>query len=117
MSGWAAAWEALYLLGRSVGVFFVDNNSIGNRKKLRDDVLPAMMDWMKRRKYPFDFGTEASIDLAEYRLVRDAPLQWEKSDYVHLRHHYATDCERNPHTHPYGQEKRRLEMIPVYLFE
>jgi radical SAM superfamily enzyme YgiQ (UPF0313 family) len=57
--------EALYLLGWRGGVFFVDDNFIGNRKKLRDDVLPAMIGWMKRRKYPFDFGTEASIDLAD----------------------------------------------------
>jgi len=57
--------EALYSLGWRGGVFFVDDNFIGNKKKLRDDVLPAMIDWMKRKKYPFDFGTEASIDLAD----------------------------------------------------
>lgn len=57
--------ETLYSLGWRGGVFFVDDNFIGNRKKLKEAVLPAMFDWMKKRKHPFNFITEVSIDLAD----------------------------------------------------
>ena len=47
------------------GVFFVDDNFIGNKRKLKEHVLPAMIDWMKKRRYPFDLSTEAWINLAD----------------------------------------------------
>ncbi|MDR3645713.1 MAG: DUF4070 domain-containing protein, partial [Clostridia bacterium] len=44
---------------------FVDDNFIGNKKKLMEDILPPMIDWMERHGNPFKFLTEASINLAD----------------------------------------------------
>ena len=60
-----AELEAIYDLGYRGSVFIVDDNFIGNKRKLKQDVLPAIIWWMKERDYPFSFLTEASIDLAD----------------------------------------------------
>jgi radical SAM superfamily enzyme YgiQ (UPF0313 family) len=57
--------EKIYSLGWREGVFFVDDNFIGNKKKLKDQVLPSLIQWMEERKRPFYFSTEASINLAD----------------------------------------------------
>jgi radical SAM superfamily enzyme YgiQ (UPF0313 family) len=58
-------FEALYKSGWRGGVFVVDDNFIGNKIKLKNEVLPALIAWMKKRKYPFILSTEASINLAD----------------------------------------------------
>lgn len=60
-----AELETLYLKGWRRNVFIVDDNFIGNRKKLKQDFLPAMIRWMETHDYPFEFTTEASINLAD----------------------------------------------------
>lgn len=57
--------DRLYELGWKGGVSVVDDNFIGNKRILKNDILPAVIDWSKKHKYPFHFITEVSINLAD----------------------------------------------------
>ncbi len=57
--------EVLYARDWRGGVFFVDDNFIGNKNRLKMDILPSLIDWMKQKKHPFYFFTEASINLSD----------------------------------------------------
>jgi radical SAM superfamily enzyme YgiQ (UPF0313 family) len=57
--------DALYLRGWRSSVFIVDDNFIGNKGKLKKEVLPAIIAWMERRRHPFKLYTEVSINLAD----------------------------------------------------
>jgi radical SAM superfamily enzyme YgiQ (UPF0313 family) len=66
-----AELDALYSLGYRGHVDFVDDNLIGNKKALRR-LLPDLQAWLRARSYPFEFSTEASINLSDDAvLMRD----------------------------------------------
>jgi Domain of unknown function (DUF4070)/Radical SAM superfamily len=56
--------EALYQLGYRGHVDFVDDNLIGNKKAIKA-FLPHLIQWLEEHDYPFEFSTEASLNLAD----------------------------------------------------
>jgi radical SAM superfamily enzyme YgiQ (UPF0313 family) len=59
-----AELDSLYETGWRGSVFFVDDNFIGNKRQLKEEVLPALIAW-RRGKSGMPFNTEASINLAD----------------------------------------------------
>jgi len=59
-----AELDGLYAAGWHGPIFFVDDNFIGNKRLLRDDLLPALIAW-RQGKRGLPFYTEASINLAD----------------------------------------------------
>src|SRR5512134_1321748 len=59
-----AELDSLYALGWRKSIFFVDDNFIGNKKQIKSEVLPALIEWRKG-KLGMPFSTEASINLAD----------------------------------------------------
>ena len=60
-----AELDSLQAAGWRDSVFVVDDNFIGNRRKLRTDLLPALVEWSERNGHPFEFSTEATIELSD----------------------------------------------------
>ncbi len=60
-----AELDSFYRLGWRGRVFFVDDNLIGNRKYLKEQLLPAIIEWRKGKQASMPFNTEASINLAD----------------------------------------------------
>ena len=63
--------DALYEQGWRSGVFIVDDNFIGNKKKLKGEILPALIDWQQGKNYPFTLSTQVSINLSDDEELTD----------------------------------------------
>jgi len=59
-----AELESLYRLGARGSVFFCDDNFIGNKKQARA-LLQELTPWLKSRGEPFNFLTQASVNLGQ----------------------------------------------------
>ena len=56
--------NSLYALGWRSAVFFVDDNLIGNKRSLKTELLPALIEWRKDRR-GMPFSTQVSLNLAD----------------------------------------------------
>jgi radical SAM superfamily enzyme YgiQ (UPF0313 family) len=57
--------DRLLECGWKGNVFFVDDNFIGQKQKLKRELLPELIRWMRHHNYPFIFITEATINLSD----------------------------------------------------
>ena len=58
------SWRRFISLGYRGHVDFVDDNLIGNKKAVKA-FLPELKTWLEQHDYPFEFTTEASLNLAD----------------------------------------------------
>lgn len=63
-----AELEALRRAGWKRTVFIVDDNFVGNKKRVRE-LLEELVAWRRRTRTRMDFVTEASVDLAEHPVL------------------------------------------------
>lgn len=69
-----AELQTLYDLGWRSSIFIVDDNFIGNKRNVKL-LLRELIPWMQEHNYPFNFMTEASVNLAEDSELLDLMAQ------------------------------------------
>jgi radical SAM superfamily enzyme YgiQ (UPF0313 family) len=69
-----AELDELYRLGWRGQVFFVDDNFIGNKRYVKDQLLPALIEWRKDKK-GIPFNTEASVNLSDDGRLMDMMVE------------------------------------------
>ncbi len=60
-----AELDALNAQGWRRRIFFVDDNFIGNKRQLKVEILPALIEWRRNNPHALGFQTEVSINLAD----------------------------------------------------
>ena len=104
--------DTLFRLGHRGWVDFVNDNFIGNKKSVKQ-LLPVLVDWCERHRYPFFFSTEVSLNLAEDPELMD---QMAAADFRYVftgiesaeeKVLHATQKPINTH-HPIRQRIRRI---------
>ena len=66
-----AELDSLRKIGWHDGVFFVDDNFIGNKPLVKSDIIPAITNWMQKHNNPFIFNSQVSINLADDQELMD----------------------------------------------
>lgn len=69
-----AELNSLWNLGWRGSVFFVDDNLLGNKRHLKEELLPALISWQKGHP-GMPFNTEISINLADDDELMDMMVQ------------------------------------------
>jgi radical SAM superfamily enzyme YgiQ (UPF0313 family) len=74
----SAELDKMLACGFSGGVYFVDDNFIAHRRAVRE-LLPHLVEWQKRNRYPYVFACEATLNIAKrpeiLSLMREAMFE------------------------------------------
>jgi radical SAM superfamily enzyme YgiQ (UPF0313 family) len=67
--------DILLARGNTESVLFADDNLIGNKKLLKKELLPALIEWRGRNPYAPSFTTQLTITLADDRELCEMLLE------------------------------------------
>lgn len=67
--------DKLISLGKVEQVLFADDNLIGNKKLLKKELLPALINWRKENPYAPGFATQVTINLADDKELAEMMLE------------------------------------------
>jgi radical SAM superfamily enzyme YgiQ (UPF0313 family) len=74
----SAELDKMLTCGFSGGIYFVDDNFIAHRRAVRE-LLPHLVEWQKRNRYPYVFACEATLNIAKrpeiLSLMREAMFE------------------------------------------
>jgi len=59
-----AELDKMLACGLTSAVYFVDDNFIAHRRAVRE-LLPHLIEWQKRNRYPYSFACEATLNIAK----------------------------------------------------
>jgi radical SAM superfamily enzyme YgiQ (UPF0313 family) len=59
-----AELDKMLACGLAGAVYFVDDNFIAHRRAVRE-LLPHLIEWQKRNRYPYSFACEATLNIAK----------------------------------------------------
>lgn len=62
-------------LDRFRSIFFADDNLIGNKKHLKTELLPALIEWRSARKVEVPFRTQVTINIADDQELMDLMIE------------------------------------------
>ncbi len=60
-----AELDVLVSTGKTESILFADDNLIGNKKLLKKELLPALIEWRRKNPYAPGFTTQLTINLAD----------------------------------------------------
>jgi hopanoid C-2 methylase len=73
-----AELDKMLACGLNTAVYFVDDNFIAHKRGVRE-LLPHLVEWQRRNKYPLTFACEATLNIAKrpeiLSLMRDAVFE------------------------------------------
>jgi len=67
--------DKLISLGKVEQVLFADDNLIGNKKLLKKELLPALINWRKENPFAPGFATQVTINLADDKELAEMMLE------------------------------------------
>ncbi len=67
--------EILISRGTNEMIFFADDNLIGNKKLLKKELLPALIEWRGRNPYAPSFATQLTINIADDPVLMQLMLE------------------------------------------